>query len=209
VLGHAPFCFAKKLYLCSRFELSERRCSQKFYQIMDALLPFSIPVSGLKEGVHRYAFQVDEAFFAAFEGSLLKRAAVEVDLELDKRPSLLLLTFRMQGWIEVECDRCLGAFQLPLEEEHELMVKYAEEVSDQAEVMYIRRDAFELNLAKQVYDFLHLSIPMHTTHDLVEQACDPEMLRYLRDTEEAEEKQTKPNDIPAEGVWDALKDIFK
>ncbi len=203
------FCFSKKLYLCSRFGLSERKYGQKFYQIMEALLPFSIPVSGLKEGVHQYVFQVDRAFFRAFEGALLDRAAVEVALELDKRPSLLLLTFRLKGWVEVECDRCLGAFQLPIEREHELMVKYAEEASDQAEVMYIRRDAFELNVAKPVYDFIHLSVPMHKTHDLIGEACRPEMLRFLQEEQKSEGKGEEEREIPAKDVWDTLRDIFK
>ncbi len=174
---------------------------------MDALLPFSIPVSGLKEGIHHFDFEVKDAFFAAFEDSILKRAEVKVHLLLDKRPSLMMLEFALQGRVETDCDRCLGAFQLPIEVQHEVMVKYAEEPSDQADVVYIRREDARLHVAKLIYDFLHLSIPMHKTHDLIHETCDPKMTAFLQNAEEQKVKESVEADEDPKGIWDALKDL--
>ena len=173
---------------------------------MDVLLPFSIPLSGLREGVHRFSFRVDSAFFGAFEDSLLQEANVEVSLSLDKRPSLLMLEFELKGWLMTECDRCLEAFKLPVDKQYHLMVKYAEEAADEADILYIRREESELNVAKQVYDFLHLSLPMHKTHELVEGSCDPAMLAFLQQQEQ-EETSEETQEEKSESPWSALKDL--
>ncbi len=173
---------------------------------MDVLLPFSIPLSGLREGVHRLRFQVESDFFGAFAGSLLQEAEVEVALELDKRPSLLMLAFDLKGWVKTDCDRCLEPFMLPIDKQYHLLVKYAEEAADEADVLYIRRDEPALNVAKLIYDFLHLSVPMHKTHDLVEGECDPAMLALLERSEE-NEAEGKTEEEPSEDPWSALKDL--
>lgn len=154
---------------------------------MQPLVPFSLPISGLRDELHTFRFEVDEEFFKCFEGSVIQQGKFEVLLDLDKRPNLMVLHFRFKGAVRVECDRCLEAFDLPIEDEQDLVVKYDIEPREDAEVIYILRETPSLDVAKFVYEFIHLALPMYATHDQAGLACDPEMLKYIQQSEPHEE----------------------
>lgn len=147
---------------------------------MKPLVPFTLPISGLRDGMHEYRFQVGDEFFSCFEGSVIQHGNLTVDLSLDKRPNLMVLHFRIDGTVQVDCDRCLEAFDLPVRDEQNLLVKYDEEPREEAEVIYIEKGTFELSVAKYVYEFIHLAVPIHKTHERAGAECDPEMLKYIR-----------------------------
>ena len=81
---------------------------------MNALDQFSIPVSGLSNGLHGYDFSIEKDFFQAFEESPVKDGAVKVHLDFDKREDMYIMSFSFEGKVEVTCDRCLDSFALPL-----------------------------------------------------------------------------------------------
>ena len=147
---------------------------------MKPLVPFNLPISGLRDGMHEFRFQVDQAFFGCFEGSVIQQGSLTVDLTLDKRPSLMVLHFRIEGTVQVECDRCLALFDLPIRDEQDLLVKYDEAPREEGEVIYIDKGTPSLSVAKFVYEFIHLAVPMNKTHERAGAQCDPEMLKYIR-----------------------------
>lgn len=147
---------------------------------MKPLVPFTLPISGLRDGMHEFRFQVGEEFFRCFEGSVIQQGNLTVDLSLDKRPSLMVLHFKIEGTVKVECDRCLSLFDLPVRDEQNLLVKYGEEPSEEAEVIYIEKGTPSLSVAKYVYEFIHLAVPINKTHERAGAECDPEMLKYIR-----------------------------
>ena len=61
---------------------------------MDPLIAYTFPVKGLKAGVHRFDFQVDRAFFQAFEGSPVEDGNVQLTLYFDKRPTMVGTFYR-------------------------------------------------------------------------------------------------------------------
>ena len=82
---------------------------------MSVLKVFTIPLLGLKIGMHEFDFEVSSDFFAEFEGSPISEANFEVKLYLDKRPDeMLVLVFTFQGTTAAECDRCLRFDFLPV-----------------------------------------------------------------------------------------------
>lgn len=169
---------------------------------MDPLISYSLPVSGLRDGLHHFDFQIDDHFFAAFESSAITSGDIDVHLTFDKQPSLFVLDFRIEGTIKQECDRCLELFDLPISVENSLKVKFDDNERDEDEVVYVSRERRQLNVARFIYEFVHLAIPMVKTHDMAEEECDPSFLEYLNKEEEQEpekESEEKPS------VWDALK----
>lgn len=169
---------------------------------MNTLLPFSIPVKGLRPGVHQFEFQIDHRFFAAFEASPVSDGQVTVRLLFDKRPGLYVLEFDLEGTVKTECDRCLAMIDLPIADQQRLLVKFSEEEAEEADVIYISPEATELNVAQFIYEFIILAMPMVKVYDCENDEnarCNQEMLRFL----EGEQKdQDAPNPI-----WDALKDF--
>ena len=147
---------------------------------MKPLVPFTLPISGLRDGTHEFRFQVGEDFFRCFEGSVIHQCDLVVDLVLDKSPNLLVLHFKIDGTVEVECDRCLAPFNLPVRDEQSLLVKYDEAPREEGEVIYIEKGTHSLSVAKFVYEFIHLAVPIYKTHERAGAECDPEMLKYIR-----------------------------
>ncbi|NJN33387.1 MAG: hypothetical protein HC817_03165 [Saprospiraceae bacterium] len=47
---------------------------------MDNLKEFSIPIKGLKTGVHEFNFHIEKSFFEQFEGSAIQDGDFQVHL---------------------------------------------------------------------------------------------------------------------------------
>lgn len=182
---------------------------------MDALTPFNLPLSGMSQGIHAFRFRVGQEFFSCFEASPLAEGDLLVELACDKRPDMLVLVFHLKGTVRTACDRCLDEFDLPLDAAHQLLVKYDVHERDEAEVVYIHRDTPRFNVARFVYEFILLSMPMIVTHDHGSGACNPEMLRYITTEEELAERgaeqveRTRKGDDGDDSPWDQLKDLIK
>lgn len=170
---------------------------------MDALPQFSIPFSGLGDGVHEFDFQVDTKFFAAFESSPIENADIKNHLIFDKRADMMVLTFENKGTIHTTCDRCLEVFDLPIDDTQSLIFKFSEGVSEDPDVVHLSKGTKTLNVAKYIYEFIILAIPMIKTHDLADEDCDEEMLNYLDPIETDEDK----DDDAENPIWGALKDF--
>lgn len=166
---------------------------------MEALDHFSIPVSGLSDGLHEYQFNIESDFFNHFEGSLIQQAQVDVILEFEKRPDIYIMNFNFSGTVLTSCDRCLEEFGLPIDDYQTLLVKFDDTESEDAEIIYILRGTQKLNVARFIYEFINLAVPMVKTHDDAGESCNPEMLKFLKNMED-ENKSSNP-------VWDALKDL--
>jgi uncharacterized protein len=172
----------------------------KTFLNMKPLVPFTLPLSGLRDGTHEFRFQVGDDFFACFEETVIRHGDLEVSLTLDKRPSVIILHFTIKGFVRAECDRCLEPFDLPLEDEQDILVKYDEKPREEAEVVYIEKSTPSLDVSKFVYEFIHLALPIYKTHELAGGACDPEMLKFISKAEESETEEPPQNTI-----WSELK----
>lgn len=171
----------------------------------DALTQFSIPIKGLRDGYSEYHFSVDSTFFEAFEDTMVEDGKIELNFSIEKRPEFFELYFNLSGTVKVDCDRCLTAINLPIKNEERLLLKYSEkEEEEDLEVVYILPETAHFNIAKYVYEFISLAIPMVKIYDCqseTEPPCDQETLKRL---EGASEKVEQGNENP---TWDALKDI--
>ena len=64
---------------------------------MKRLVEFTLPIQGLKNGVHEYDFQIDRTFFAEFEGSPISVGEVDVHMVLDRNSDMLVFEFELSG----------------------------------------------------------------------------------------------------------------
>ncbi len=169
---------------------------------MDAFVAYSLPIQGLKTGVHHFKFEVDSAFFAQFEDSPLQEGKVFFELELDKRPDMMLLNFTLEGFTKAECDRCTAEIDLPLEDERQLIVKFGDEdIETEDEVVFVHRDAPVFNVAKYLYEFAVLALPITNTYDCEnepEPPCNFEVLKHLKSDSDAGK---------TDSIWDSLRGL--
>lgn len=169
---------------------------------MKALKEFSLPVSGLSTGVHVYRFDLGRPFFEAFDQELIEDGRLEADVELDKRPGMLVFDMKVKGRVSTSCDRCLAPIQLPVEGSYQLIVKYSDQPREEDEVVYISLDETTFDLSPYLHELVALSIPFAKVYNCEAeqpQPCDLDMLARLDSSTDEE-----PGD---QGAWDALKDI--
>ena len=104
----------------------------------------------------------------------------------------------------MECNRCLDPFFLPVADEQRLLVKFGEPNEEDPDVIYIPYGTTQLSVAQYLYEFILLSIPLAPTHEDANEACNPEMVKYLTSPPEAEAAPESP-DAETPSPWAALK----
>ena len=172
---------------------------------MDALAEFSIPVAGLKIGTHSFDFQIDSDFFCHFPDSLIKEGIFKVQLAFEKRFDIYELLFSFDGYTKTPCDRCLAEINFPVSGENRLLVKFADDFLEDAEVIYIPLKTEELNVAKYIYEYISLAIPLVKTYNCeaeIEKPCDEQMLAFIQKNKRDKKETSTPNP-----VWEELKNI--
>lgn len=179
---------------------------------MEPLIEFSIPVRGLGLGLHQFDYQIDSAFFAHFEESPVKAGQFELRMYLDKRPDLMTLHVDYEGKAHTSCDRCLADIHLPVSGQGDLLFKFregseGEEDEQDEDVVYLSPNTPKLNVARYLYEFIILGMPMIKVYDCEEEdprPCDQDMLKYLDHTSRTDDE---PSDDDTNPIWDALKDL--
>lgn len=166
-----------------------------------------IPVKGLPLGESTFRFEIGEPFFQAFENSQIKDADCSVKVVVMRHQTLLEVTCQVGGFVVVECDRCLEDLTLKVDIEPHLTVGFgAVDVDDDGgddDVLVIDRSESELNLNQFVYDYICLGLPLVKVHP--EGKCNPEMLRYITESEGTDTGPEGETSRPFEGLKDLLE----
>lgn len=176
---------------------------------MKPLKQFSIPFTGLKLGVHHFDYELDDHFFNAFEYSLIKSGSLKVDLELDKQETMLLLKFSVIGSVNLDCDKCLSEFALPVNLYERQIVKFAEDEleSDDEEIITLSRKDSEIDISGSLYEMINVAVPYIKNCEQADKECDQEMIDRLEQLSIA--KQAEENEQTSDPRWEALNKLKK
>ncbi len=165
------------------------------------MVEYILPIKGLPLGNHSYSYKIDNTFFEKFDHFGNDSGSLDLKVNLIKESNLMDFRFHFKGILDLQCDRCLDNYNLDVDKEFRLIVKYGEkyeEISD--EVITIPAEESNLDLSQFVYEFINLMIPLRKVHPDDEDGnptCNEEMMERLN---KMSEKKTDPR-------WDALKDI--
>ena len=140
---------------------------------MNNLRPYDVDFVKLKEGTHQFDFEIDNTLFEAFQSSL-STEKLAVKLFFTKSTNMFNLQFDLNGKVNVECDRCLNAINLPISNMQLLIVKVTEFAPEKGEndLIYISPSDYKLNVAQHIYDAILLSIPIKKTCADANEICD-------------------------------------
>ena len=166
---------------------------------------YSIAFKGLSQGKHIFEYEVDGKFFSEFEGGVVDEGKVKVLITLEKQSSLMILWFDVQGTVNVQCDRCLEMFDLPIKSQEKIFVKFGEkEYVEGDEVIWVSVNDYQLNVAQLIYEFVCLAVPIKKVHPSDEKGnstCDPLMIEKLNKYILREDEVKNP-------VWNDLKKLL-
>ena len=172
---------------------------------MNILDQYVIPLKGLKEGEHTYSFNVSKEFFDEFENSEFTEGSINVDTTISKHATVITVTFKLNGFVNVICDRCLDNFNLPVNSSNILYIKFGENKKEDNDIIYISEIDQHINVAQYIYEFINFSIPLkrvHPENENGESLCNSEMINRLN------EFTTGKNDI-IDPRWEDLKKLNK
>ena len=122
---------------------------------------YEIPLLSMEIGDHTYSFELDDKFFEENESDQITKGDLKVIVTVDKKYSFYEMTLKIDGTVELSCDRCLADFNQHIKNEEKIIVKVTEHPKeDEAELIYIHPDTSNLYLNDILYDMIHLQIPI-------------------------------------------------
>ena len=180
---------------------------------MNTLRPYDINIAGLQYKRHEYDFESDDAFFAALEQTIIEHGTVQTHLVLDKSETMIRLDFHIVGSVEQICDRSLDEYEQPVDTRQTMLLKFGdhnEELSDEIEL--IERNTQTINVARFIFEFLSLSLPMKRLHPRFRDEDDeesdedsPGRLVYQSDASETDDDSEPTETIDPR--WAALRKL--
>jgi uncharacterized metal-binding protein YceD (DUF177 family) len=172
---------------------------------------FLIPFVGLKQGKHQFEFEINKAFFDDFGFDEYNDVNVKVNLVLEKKITMLELSFKHKGTVNVPCDTTNEDFDLPIKGKLNLLVKFGDEFNnDHDEILILPHGEYQVDVSQYIYEMIILSVPSKRIHPGVKDgtvAADIlDKLNELSPKEEQKEvEETKENTDPR---WDELKKLL-
>ena len=170
---------------------------------------FIIPLNGLTAGKNEFFLHAGKEFFDSFENEEIFDADLQIRILVEKSGRYIGVDCDIEGYLTVECDRCLDMVEMPIDEQVRLSVKFGEqddsEMSQDAEreVIFVKTDDAQLDMSQIVYDYSCLALPMQRTHE--EGDCNPDTMKYYSNAESEE----IVSDDEAINPFASLKDMFK
>lgn len=175
---------------------------------MNDLKAYVIKFVGLKEGKHQFEYKISDEFFDFFEYDDFNHADVNVIVGLNKKANMLEFTFDAKGYINLNCDVSTEAYDQPVENSFELVVKFGDELNDDNEdLLILPWSDYELDISQYIYETIVLGIPFKRLHPGIEDGTlDSEILDKLEELQpKAEENNTEDKIDPR---WNDLKKLL-
>ena len=176
---------------------------------MKALKEYNIQFVGLKLGKHHFDYNITKAFFDCFEYDEFNEVNVTAKLTLDKKTTLMELSFQIEGWVNVNCDLTNEPYNQQVEGNFDLVVKFGQDYNDENDaILIIPHAEYEICVAQYIYELIILSVPLKRIHPGVKDGTlKSEALAKL---EELSPKQLdeKNNTDEVDPRWDKLKKLI-
>lgn len=181
---------------------------------MKANKEFLIPFVGLKLGKHQFEFEINKTFFDDFEFDEYNDVNIKVNLVLEKKSTMLELTFKHKGTVNVPCDTTNEDFDLPIKGGLVLIVKSGDVFNnDNDEMLVLPHGEYQVDVSQYIYEMIVLSVPSKRIHPGVKDgtiAVDildklNELAPKQVEQKQKKEEETKENTDPR---WDELKKLL-
>lgn len=175
---------------------------------MKDLEAYVIKFVGLKQGKHQFEYKITDEFFDFFEYDDFNTAEVNMTILLNKKANMLEFSFTAKGNINLNCDVSTEAYDQPVQNTFELVVKFGDEYNDDNEdLLILPWSDYELNIAHYIYETIVLAIPQKRIHPGVEDGTlDSEILDKLDELQPKAEEDKNEDDIDPR--WEDLKKLL-
>lgn len=165
---------------------------------------FVVPFAGIKLGVHHYNFEVTQTFFEELTHLQLEKGVVKIQLELEKKETMMLAFFSAIGDVQQACCRCNDLVEVNVNTELSIIYKLGTEESEDENLVVLHPDSYEIDAYQPIYEMLIMALSANPTHE--EGFCNQEMITilnaYMLDKNESNIKEDKEDPR-----WAKLKNL--
>ncbi|MGV3601990.1 MAG: YceD family protein [Dyadobacter fermentans] len=182
------------------------------------LSKYNIDIYGLEDKQYDYDMESGDAFFEEMEQDLIEHGQFKTHVTLSKSATMIQLRFHTEGSVTLTCDRTLEPFEEPIDSDERIILKFGdhnEGLTEEIEI--ISRNTNRINVARYVFDFIALSLPVKKLHPSLRTEEDE---FDLEDDEEegtlvytsggqTEDGDEGEEDEKIDPRWEALKNLKK
>ena len=165
---------------------------------------YIISTGGLPVGNHEFEFEVTDAFFKDNTAEEINGVSVKVKAILLKQNNVMQVQFELGGTVNINCDRCLKEFDIPVEGSEHLIIKYGKPSDSTDEVLMIPEGETQLDISQYIYEYILTSVPARKVPceiDSKKYKCDKAVLKKLNENSISVES---PEDNP---LWEQLNKL--
>ncbi|MDD7886058.1 DUF177 domain-containing protein [Flavivirga sp. 57AJ16] len=175
---------------------------------MKPLKEFTIPFVGLKIAKHLFEYKIEQAFFEYFEYEEFNDVNIDVNVELEKKTTLLELHFKVSGWVNLNCDLTNEPYNQTIENEFDLVVKFGDVYNDEhIDILIIPHGTYEINIQQYIYELIVLAVPTKRVHPGVEDGTlNSDILKKLEELSPKLKEDKEKEDIDPR--WNTLKKLL-
>ncbi|MCE7043550.1 DUF177 domain-containing protein [Dyadobacter sp. CY312] len=178
------------------------------------LSKYNIDIYGLEDKLYDYDMESGDAFFEELEQDIIESGHFKTHVELTKSATMIQLHFHTEGTVGLVCDRSLEPYEEPFISDDKIILKFGEqnqELTDEIEI--INRNTNRINIARYIFEFIALSLPVKKIHpslrtdedDNFSEDEDEVVLVYSSEAPEDEEGESTDEKIDPR--WEALKKL--
>ena len=172
---------------------------------MSGLSKYCIDIANLKNQEYHFEYKIGPSFFQHFEESEIEKCSFDCFIVLRKTDGFIEANFKIQGHVELECDRSLDKFDHIIELNKRMIFKFGEEdreIDDEVEM--ISNDRQAIDMSQFFFEFISMAIPMKRLHPryMNEEHNDDGL--YFSSEKESDPENQKEEIDPR---WEALKKL--
>ncbi|TDD93529.1 YceD family protein [Flavobacterium cellulosilyticum] len=178
---------------------------------MSKIKEYLIPFIGLKTGKHHFEYQISNKFFEDFDYQEYISSDIKVNVVLEKKSSMLELSFKHKGTVNVPCDMTNEEFDLPIKGKMKLIVRFGEAFNnDNEELLILPHGEFQIDVSQYIYEMIVLSVPLRRIHPGVKDgSLKTEALTKLQELTVKEVKvENNKQEENIDPRWDKLKQLL-
>ena len=171
---------------------------------------FLIPFVGLKLGKHKFEYQINNAFFEIFDYNEFQNSNIKVNVVIEKKSTMLEITFKHAGTINVPCDLTSEDFDMPIKGSMKLIVRFGDAFNnDNEELLILPFGEFEIDVSQYIYETIVLSVPLRRVHPGIKDgSLKTEALTKLKELTIKEQKKETKKEENIDPRWDKLKQLL-
>lgn len=176
---------------------------------MKQLKEYAIQFVGLKIGRHQFEYHIKDEFFKNFDYEDFNSVDIKVEVELEKKTTLLELHFKIKGFVNVNCDLTNEPYDQKVSNTFDLVVKFGEEYNDEeTDILVIPHGEYQINIQQYIYELIVLAVPNKLIHPGVKDGTlKSDILEKLEELSPKEEGENNNGD-ETDPRWNTLKKLL-